>query len=872
MVLARGFLRATAGVAFVSGLMAVASALAQTGSRDVDAPSRGLALPGESLTGEASALSLETNAAQLGFLRGADAAWVSNVWGSDSALPGRGHGLFAGVPIGPLGLGTDLMAVQRLAGGAGYRWRFSLGFGLALGERLALGASWHRIFDYAGGGFAAYDLGASLRLANPLAFAVTVEDVNRPAGLPQRLAGEVLLRPLSSRALEIGVMARKTEDRDWSDVTPRLLLRLSLPRAFSVFAEAAFPLRGLTNQPGTERDTLLALGLAFSADAWRLRAAVLDAQVSDDARTVEPGQWGGSFLVGASAVHTPAIADQVARLDCRDLDDERTFLAFSTTLERLASDTSVVAVYLRVRDAGLGYGRIEELRERLHALRARGKRVFVHLMAADKRQLYLALAADRVFLHPAGRIMLGGFTSNRLWWKGAMDKLGVRGEMVRVAEYKGAMEPYVYDTETDAVRANIQSLVDDGYHRFVAALIGDRPAARLTPAGAESLLARPLLLPQEAKGAGLVDDIVDEDEGEEALRVVLGRRHLAVREWRTQIEVPSRWFGSRVAVVLVEGSIVDEEPHGLSPFRGRHTSADTLVRALEDLESDASVRAVLVRINSGGGSALASERIVRALARLKHEGRPVVVSLGDVAASGGYYVGTAGDLVFAEPSTLTGSIGVFAFKLDVSALMSRIGVFQESTSRGVPADLSSLYRPWTPDEKRAVEASIEETYTTFLARVVEARHGQGIDAPDKADAVGRGRIWTGAQAAGVGLVDRQGDFLDALAAAAQLGHVPRDDHGLPRMRVIPVEDWRDRLLEQVGGDVALGARAMLDGGHGDGLADPDEERRRSAARQGPESVVPFTAIGASLGTLLRPLLDSPGFGIQAAMPFVLTVE
>jgi protease IV len=838
--------------------------------RDVDSPSRGLALPGEALTGEASALSIETNPAQLGFLRAADGAWVSNVWGSHSALPGRGHGLFLGAPLGPLGIGTDLMDVQGLDAGAAHRWRFSLGFGLALGDRLALGAGWHRIFDYAGGGFGAYDLGASVRLANPIALAVTVEDLNQPSGLPRRLTGELLLRPLSSRALEIGATFRKTEGRDWSEGTPRLVLRWSAPRWLSVFAEAAFPIRTSPISLVGERDTLFALGVTFAAESLRLRGTVLGAALGDEAPGDSRGTWGGSVVVGASGVHAAPLAEYVARLDCRDLGDERSFLAFVTTLARLGNDPAVAAVYLRVRDLGLDLGRIEELRDRLHALRASGKQVFVHLTAADKRQLYLALAADRVFLHPAGQILLGGFVASRLWWKGAMDKIGVRGEMVRVAEYKGAMEPFVYDTETDAVRANTQSIVDDDYRRLVAALLAERPAI-LDSAKAESLLARSLILPGDAKNAGLVDDIVDESEGESALRAVLGRRGVAVRDWHPEIETPSRWFGSRVAVVLVEGSIDVEDSGPLA--QGHHTSADSLVRALEGLESDSAVRAVLVRVNSGGGSALASERIVRALMRLKQRGRPVVVSFGDVAASGGYYVGTAGDLIFAEPSTLTGSIGVFAFKLDVSALMSRLGIFEERTSKGVPSDVFSPYHPWTPDDKRAIESRIDETYRIFLDHVVRARTGKGLDAADKVDAIARGRVWTGSQAITVGLVDQKGDFLRALQAAADLGRVPRDDHGLPRLRVVPVEDWKARLFKQVGGDMAEAAKDALVRDTNDGLPDPEERRRSEEARARLiDAVAPLSAISGPLGAMVRTWLRAGGSGVEAALPYVLTVQ
>jgi len=731
--------RALLATGCLVGLLAdTSSAHAQLrGSRDIDSPSRGLTVPGESLTGEASAGAIETNPAQLGFLRAADATWVSNIWGRRTALPGRGHGLFLAVPLGPVGLGLDLADLQGLAEGPAHRWRFSLAFGVALGDRLALGGSWHRVFDYSGGGFSAYDLGASLRLINPLALAVTVEDVNQPgeaSSLRRRWRGELLLRPLGTGVLDLAAGFAHTAGDDWSDGTPTLRARVVLPRALGVFAEASFPKRAEGALGAGDRDTLISVGLVLALENLRLRSALLGVEPAPGARNESSGRMGGSFALSLTGVRAPNVKDHVVRLDCKDLGDERRFIGFVLALERAADDPTATAIYVRVQDPGIGLGRIEELRDRFHALRARGKRVFVHLQSPDKRQLYLALAADRIFVHPLGTMALGGFSANRLWWKGALDKVGVRGELVRVAEYKGAMEPFTYDAETDAVRTNTQAIVDDDYERLLATFVAERPLAVPDRAAAEALLARGILLPLEAKKLGLVDEVLDERESEDAIRTALEAPRIGIHDASHDAEEPRQWFGSRVAVVLVEGTISDEEGGGLPMGRGSGTSADKLVRALEQLEHDREVRAVVLRVNSPGGSAFASERIVRALLRLKQKGRPVVVSFGDVAASGGYYVATAGDMIFAEPSTLTGSIGVFAFKIDLTGLMRRFGVFEERASRGLPSEPFSPYHPWTDGERRSMEGSIQHIYQTFLSRVVEARRKKGLDSTGKVDA------------------------------------------------------------------------------------------------------------------------------------------
>ena len=227
------------------------------------------------------------------------------------------------------------------------------------------------------------------------------------------------------------------------------------------------------------------------------------------------------------------------------------------------------------------------------------------------------------------------------------------------------------------------------------------------------------------------------------------------------------------------------DPASTFPFDlGGVAGADTLVEALEECRRDASIRAVVLRVNSPGGSAFSSDVIARAVSRLRAAGKPVITSMGDVAASGGYYVAAPTDVIFAEPSTTTGSIGIFGFKLDVSRLLAALSINVEVYRRGPHADQLLPFRPWTDEERAMAERKIRYLYDLFTATVAAGRKARGFT-PARVDKVGRGHVWTGAQARTLGLVDELGGVTAAIDRAAALGAVPTDGGQLPDLVVLP---------------------------------------------------------------------------------------
>jgi protease-4 len=481
-------------------------------------------------------------------------------------------------------------------------------------------------------------------------------------------------------------------------------------------------------------------------------------------------------------------------------------------LERVRTDPRLGGVLLKPRGSDMGLAYAQELRLQIMALRARGKTVVCHLDSASGSEYYACAAADRILIDPAGDIRLMGSASTVLLFGETLRKIGVRADFVRIGPYKSAPEQYTQQQLSDAAREQTRAVLDDAHHRVLADLAKDLTRsqgdiAQIMDAGPH--LARPALR------AKLVAGAADEYELDQHLQDVFGGQPLTR-------DLPSderRGWGKRpaIGVVMVDDEIVDGESVEV-PFLDIHmTGGETIVRTLEAMAADPNIRAIVLRVDSPGGAALASEKIWRA-ARRARERKPVIASMGSVAASGGYYVASAADEIWADPSTITGSIGIFYGKVDVTGLADMIGVGIEHFRRGRRAGADSLFRPFTDDERAALADVLREYYRLFLARVAEGR-GMSVEA---VDALARGRVYSGDAAQRVGLVDRLGGLASALIRARELA-------GLGPTAEVEVKPDRLRsLLDFVlrGGSVsaASGDKAAVQGESRGKLSLPPQAR------------------------------------------------
>ncbi|HTB56782.1 MAG TPA: signal peptide peptidase SppA [Polyangia bacterium] len=838
-------------------------------------PTRGPTITDGARAGDADATAVQLNPGALGFLPAAGLELVGADASDPAVVPRRGFGAYLGLPIflrSSLGLGLSRVAGAS-AVGIDAHTTFQLAYALHFLRNASLGFSWAHIWDGSFAGADTFDFGFSARAGRYVALGATVEDVGEPhpnafgATLPRLWTAELVLRPLGTARLEVALGAAHANGDDWDRLVPRARISATLIDGLRLYGEGENVPRGAATFGGGS-DTRLAFGMAIDFDHLGLVVGV---------PIFIPGN-GSSGAGIAGRIHLdgerrPALVapPYVARVRLEGIEDDRHFFQVVRRLRALAVDPAVAGVLFKIEGVTLGYGRIEELRDLVALLRAHGKRTFGYLTFPSTREYYLAAACDVIVIHPAGELSVTGVATNVTFYKGTMDRLGVHLELVRVGAFKGAMEPFIMTEQSPAVRENKNQLLDDVYNRLTATIAADRTRAGhpMDAAIVRGLIDRGIFSAGDATLAGLGDAVAAEGDLEAFVQHALGRANLRLRDPDSSPAAPAAWPSRRVAVLFVDGTMVDgpnvELPFGMGDFAG----SDTLSAALEQCRRDPTIAAVVLRVNSPGGSAFASDVLAREIKKVRQAGKPIVVSMGDLAASGGYYIAAPADVIYAEPSTTTGSIGVFGYKVDAQKLLAMLGMNVETYRRGAHADFLSPYRPWTDEERALALQQIQHLYQLFVATVADGRRSRGLTAA-RVDELGRGHVWTGALAQGLGLVDRLGGVSAAIDEAARLGGVPVGRDHLPDLALLPVEN--KGLLRRLAGAASALEDGAIDGATVGSVLGSDEQ----SAEQSNEQEAPVVRQPASLLTgdaraalrLLAPfLVQGSGAGFAARLPY-----
>jgi protease-4 len=430
-------------------------------------------------------------------------------------------------------------------------------------------------------------------------------------------------------------------------------------------------------------------------------------------------------------------------------------------LERGRTDPRVKGLVARLGEEGLGFAQAQEVRAALARFRASGRFAFGFAesfgdFGPGNKAYYLAAAFDQVWLQPVGMVGLTGLAAEVPFARKALDWLHVVPDIGHREEYKSAMEPLTEPGFSKPHREMTESLLDDLTGQLVAGIAADR---RLAPATLRTLIDRGPLTDREAKEAGLIDRLGYWDQVLEEAKAKAGSDADTVEpgDYLAAAGTPHE-DGPTIALIYGVGGI-ERGKGGVNPMLGGTTlGSDKLVQAFHEAIEDDDVRAILFRIDSPGGSAVASEAIRRAVLEAKAAGKPVIVSMGDTAASGGYWIAMNADRIIAAPATLTGSIGVLAGKMATGGLWESLGVTWESIRRGGNAAMWSSVTPFDAAGRERLETMLDSLYATFTANVAEARKL----APEKVRQIARGRVWTGSQALDLGLVDELGDLELAL--------------------------------------------------------------------------------------------------------------
>ena len=409
-----------------------------------------------------------------------------------------------------------------------------------------------------------------------------------------------------------------------------------------------------------------------------------------------------------------------------------------------------------------GWAQTQSMRKALVAFKDTGKFIYSYGDFYMQKDYYLASVSDSVFLNPVGVLDFKGLSTEVLFFKELQEKTGVKMEVIRHGKYKSAVEPFLYNEMSEANRTQIKELISSVWNSVVTDIAQSRDisVANINSI-ADTLGGR---MPKYAKANGLIDGVVYYDQYEEKLRKALDIEEdgdvnlLALEDYYSYANSKKIYKGKdKVAVIYAQGEIIYGE--GSNKIIGQGLINEAIIKAREDDR----IKAIVLRVNSPGGSALASDIIWREVALAKAV-KPVVVSMGDVAASGGYYIAAGADKIFAEPTTITGSIGVFGTVPNVNELAKEIGINAEQVGTNKKSVSYSVFEPMTESFRAEVQEGIEAVYTTFLEKV---SHGRGISM-ERADSLAQGRVWSGVDAKRIGLVDELGTLDDAIREAANL--------------------------------------------------------------------------------------------------------
>jgi protease-4 len=441
-------------------------------------------------------------------------------------------------------------------------------------------------------------------------------------------------------------------------------------------------------------------------------------------------------------------------------------------LRKARVDSRVSAVLLKPTGFESPFwGKVQEIRDAVLEFRKSGKPVYAYLEYGGDREYYLATAADKVYLMPSSPLDLNGIATYELFLRGTLDKIGAYPDLHHIGDYKTAVNLFTEKGYTDAHKEMDESLNRDLYEQLVRGIADGR---KKSDAELRALIDQGPFLPEDALRAGLVDDVKYEDQVEEALRTArrLGDRRIDTDDY-ARISPTSLGLnrGPRIAVIVASGTITTGRS-GFDPINGGIVGSDTLVDYIQQARKDRSIRAVVLRVDSPGGSAAASDAVWRALniAKRARADWPIIASMSDLAASGGYYIAMPAHIIVAEPSTLTGSIGIFGGKIVTGGTYEKLGAHIQSTSIGKHAEMESPARPFNAEELTKVQEQLQAFYDQFVEKVADARRST----PEKIDQIAQGRVWTGRQAKRNGLVDELGGLDRAIAIAKQRAKLPAD--------------------------------------------------------------------------------------------------
>jgi protease-4 len=519
-------------------------------------------------------------------------------------------------------------------------------------------------------------------------------------------------------------------------------------------------------------------------------------------------------------------------------------------IRKAAKDDKVKALYLEIGHLGVGFGKLNELRVAIEEVKAAKKKVFAYCESPGTKEYLLGLCADVFAIPEGGTLNLVGLRAEVTLFKDVLKLLKLEVDVLKMGEFKGAVEPFINDQLSKANREQITSMLNDNFEQEIVRAMTTRKGRTMTAKQAEDAIDGGPYTAAKALKLGLIDAVQYPDEFEASFAKAVGVPNIKITHGYSKakgadvdMSNPLALFAAlggskkkpeskkdKIAIVYAVGGI-DTGKGGFSPLGGESIGSDTLVEAIKEADDNPTVKAIVLRIDSPGGSALASDLIWRAVTTCK---KPVIASMGDVAASGGYYIAMGCKKIYAEPGTVTGSIGVFGMKIVTGGLEGWVGMKTEVISRGKNSGVNSTTFKWNDTERAAMQETIEAIYDTFIDKAVAGRQKAGVKITrDELLKLAGGRVWTGRQAKANGLIDTLGTLDDAIADAKKsVGLDPKAD---TELLILPKPvSFLDKLMD---GGLGLSTEVKL-------LPGADKALKLAApllgARKNPvQMVVPF---------------------------------
>lgn len=766
-------------------------------------PARGERIfsPGRSAASEDTGEALVLNPANLGNLTGKELRWTG-VRCTDTQRVPCGHAFDLSTPF-LFGLGggfrVDYVSPPSTAGapyfGKDYVW-LTWGLGYSVSKAVSVGASVQTSFspnpDLAG--IVSLSAGVTYRPSPRLSFALVGHDFNGPASQPiptgqtfrpfpildRQYVAAVAFRPTGTRAVEVGAEVRYYDGSD--QARPRAVLGVDIPGVGRARGDVE-----VGNLSRSDPAYLATVGLELYLRGASLGGGAIVGNALG--KSTDSGQYLTASIADFGSPASIPMSEHGVSIRLEATPGTRNHVRLLRKLWRLSERSDIASVTLLVRDEpAASYAHAEELADAFRVLRARGKKVICSFEDAGPKALYACASADRVVLNPAGGVRYSGLKSTHIYLAGLLEKIGVKAEFVRIGAHKSAPEQFMNKGASETAKHDQEDLLRNTEAVFVKNLSLYR---HLSESEIRESTKKGPFVALEARDAKFVDTLAFDDELDRVTQEVVGKK-VSVSKLEDELVAPMR-FGQRnkIGMLYIDGDMVDGRSSKIPLIGMKLCGSYTIAESAKRLREDPSVKAVVLRVETPGGSSLAADVMWREL-RLLAQKKPLIVSMGTIAASGGYYVASAGTKILALPLTLTGSIGIFYGKADVSELLGKLGVNVEVRKVTPRADAESFFRGFTDEERKELDHKVHQFYDVFLDRVSQGRKMSRAEV----DAVGQGRVWAGQQALDKKLVDEMGGIRQALEIARKAGNLPED---APIQEEPPIEKTLlDTALELVG--------------------------------------------------------------------------